>query len=81
MNDCANSTPSVRVEWKETRREEAFLISGELGPTGEWVFYERSAWEVRWYRVPNSEALITAAERALQAGCGGGSPRSRAHHA
>jgi hypothetical protein len=67
LSDCTNTAPSVRVEWSETRRAEAILVSAELSPAGEWTFFERSVWEVRWYRVPRNAELLAAAERALRA--------------
>jgi len=55
------------VEWSETRRGEAILVSANLNLAGEWTFFERSVWEVRWYRVPQTAELLSAAERALRA--------------
>jgi len=58
------------VEWSTTRLGEVILVSAELSAAGEWTFFERSVWEVRWYRVPPTSELLAAAERALQAKTG-----------
>lgn len=81
MSECTNLQETVRLEWSETRREEAILVHAELTPAGEWTFFERSVWEVRWYRVPQTDKLLAAAERALRAGVGKSTPRAEAQSA
>jgi hypothetical protein len=81
LNDFANTVSTVRLEWSETRREEAILVHAELSPAGEWTFFERSIWEVRWYRVPQTAELLATAERTLRGNSSGSDPRAEAQHA
>lgn len=63
-----------RVRWSEMRDEsgngnlEQFYWIAEKTPSG-WTFYEREAYELRWYPVPSSERLVSKAiaESARQA--------------
>jgi len=81
LSECANTVSTVRLEWSETRREEAILVHAELSPAGEWTFFERSIWEVRWYRVPQTDELLAAAERTLRANTAAEAPRAEAQSA
>ena len=56
-----------QVRWSEIRRDdyqghslEMFYIIAEKTSTG-WEFYERSSWELCWYLIPSTEALLKKA--------------------
>jgi len=80
LSEYTNTASTVRVEWSETRREEAILVCAELSTAGEWTFFERSVWEVRWYRVAQNQELLAAAER-LRAKTSAKAPRAEAQSA
>jgi hypothetical protein len=56
---------ATRVEWKEIRAQEPYLVIADLTPKG-WEFWERSSWEVCWYQTTSTPQLIANAERVLK---------------
>ena len=55
----------TRVEWTEDRREQSYRMIAELTWSG-WEFWEKSAWEVRWYPLTATPDLVTKAELLLE---------------
>lgn len=53
---------TIRTEWTENRDGDVFFVVGELNANG-WQFWERDAWEVRWFAV---EATTDRLELANQ---------------
>ena len=60
-----------RVEWKELRathdgRREWYWVIAEES-SGQWEFYEKSAWDIRWSRIPfTSERMAKAIEECAK---------------
>jgi len=53
-----------RIEWSEVRDQECYRVIADLIPKG-WEFWEKSAWEIRWYPMTATAQLVAKAERAL----------------
>ena len=53
-----------RIEWKESRGEELFLVIAEKCAS-QWEFAERSTWAVSWYPMASSPDLVVKAENQL----------------
>lgn len=58
-------TVNTSVSWCENREGELFLLYAEKTPLG-WVIYERSTFEVRYFRVPATQRRVAAAEAELR---------------
>ena len=54
-----------RVHWREFRDQETFLMIAEKDRQGAWRFFEKSAWEIHWYRVAPTLQHIARAEQLL----------------
>lgn len=59
-----------RIEWKEQKPSkdgscELFFIIAER-ISGEWRFFEKSTWEVRWYEISNIHRLRGRLEMELK---------------
>ena len=54
-----------RVEWREIRDQEPYLVIADLTPKG-WEFWDRSSWEVRWYQMTSTPQLIAKATQILK---------------
>ena len=59
------STKISRIEWEELREipgggKETFSIIAERGEGNpfDWVFYEKSSWDVLWIRIPATLARL-----------------------
>ena len=57
---------SARVEWTEVRAEESYWVIGDFTNNG-WQFWEKSAWEIRWYPMATTPRCLDKAERAINA--------------
>jgi hypothetical protein len=57
-----------RVEWTEVRAEESYWVIADFTNNG-WEFWEKNAWEIRWYRMATTPQCLDKAERAIHA-CG-----------
>ncbi len=55
-----------RVEWNETHSGGDFLVIAEWTGSG-WKFFEREAWQVRWYAVVSTPALVAKADQLRRA--------------
>src|SRR2546430_1011289 len=56
---------SNRIMWTEKRGSEIFNLIAEKGSFG-WEFWERSSWEIIWYRAdPTPNLMSRAAQFAL----------------
>jgi hypothetical protein len=58
------------VKWLEIRDSgmpapELVYVISELSPEGQWSFFEREAWETRWYPVSATTALVARATAEL----------------
>jgi hypothetical protein len=58
------------VKWLEIRDSrtsapEFVYVISELSPEGQWSFFEREAWETRWYPVSATTALVARATAEL----------------
>jgi hypothetical protein len=55
-------------QWKEFRGNELFIMIAEKeAGEGEWRFFERSTWEVRWYPIASCAQFVARAERLAHA--------------
>jgi hypothetical protein len=57
---------SARVEWTEVRAEESYWVIADLTKNG-WEFWEKNAWEIRWYPMATTSQCVDKAERAIHA--------------
>ena len=51
-----------RIEWTEVRQGEVFFVIADETAVG-WEFWERSSWEIQWYRMQGSPELMAKAEQ------------------
>ena len=63
------SAKNQRIEWRENREHgdgsfELFFIIAERDGAG-WHFFERSSFEVRWFRLESTPDLIEKADSIL----------------
>jgi hypothetical protein len=57
-----NTLQSMRVEWNEDRSDRgAYRVIAEWNGVA-WEFWEKDAWEIRWYPMEPSPTLIAKAE-------------------
>ena len=56
----------VCVGWTEERPSEFFWVIAEKR-SGQWMFFDRSVYETRWYPTPATPERIAKAEKMLAA--------------
>lgn len=61
-NNKSGGNSIIRVEWPEIRSGEAYRVIAEKQPGECWEFWEKSMYEVKWYRMTSTADRIDKAD-------------------